>query len=116
MIDAPDLRVSPPRRGRELLGGYAFLARMIDKIRAMHAGTIGDYDGYCEMSLAFLQKTGIDKDSFDALIMRGAPDEVVVRFFDAHVTLAQKAAANDHMLVHFATKLEEQEAAEQRSA
>lgn len=116
MVNAPDLRVSPPRRGRELLGGYAFLARMIDKVRAMHAGTIGDYVGYCEMSFAFLHKTGIAKDSFDAIIMSGATDEEVVRFVDAHATAAQKAAANDHLFVHFADKLDEQEADEQSIA
>ncbi len=85
---------------------------MTDKVRAMHADTIGDYVGYCEMSLAFLRKTGITKGSFDALIMRGATDEEVVRFFDAHVTAAQKAAANDHIFVHFADNLDEQEANE----
>jgi len=115
MIKAPDLRLHPPRRGRELLGGYAFLGRMTDKIRAMHAGTIGDYVGYCEMSLAFLQKTAITKDSFDALIASGATDEEFVSFFDARVTAVQKSAVNAHVLVHFSDNLDEQEA-DERSA
>jgi hypothetical protein len=113
-ITAPDLEKQPPRRGRELLGGYAFLARVIDKVRAMHAGTNGEYVGYCAMSLEFLDKAGVSREAFDELIARGASDEQIVAYFDQHVSSEQKAAANKHILEDFAGHLDEQDAEERR--
>lgn len=111
-MKAPDLRTSFPRRGRTLLGGYAFLARVIDKVRAEHAGTNGDYVGYCPMSLAFLKETGVSQSDFDKLITSGASDDAIVAYFDEHVSPQHKAAANDLILEQMSDHLDEQDAEE----
>jgi hypothetical protein len=111
-MTAPDLRNSFPRRGREKLGGYAFLARLIDKVRAEHAGTNGEYIGYCPMSKAFLDETGVSKSEFDKLIDSNATDEQFVKYFDEHVSPDKKAAANKVILEDLASHLDEQDAEE----
>jgi hypothetical protein len=63
-VQAPDLSKSFPRRGRDLLGGYAWLARLADKARAKHAGTDGDYVAYCPLSTGFLQRAGVHASDF----------------------------------------------------
>jgi len=98
-----------------MLGGYAFLARVIDKIQAAHAGTNGEYVGYCPMSLAFLQTAGVSREAFDGVIARGAGDEEIVAYFDAHVSPEKREAANKHILEDFADHLDEQDAEEQAS-
>jgi hypothetical protein len=115
MTPAPDLRTAFPRRGRDMLGGYAFLARVIDKVRAEHAGTNGDYVGYCPMSTAFLHETGVSKEQFDELITSGKSDDEIVAYFDAHVSPERKAAANHRILDEMADHLDEQDA-EERAA
>jgi hypothetical protein len=112
MFNAPDLRTTFPRAGREKLGGYVFLGRIIDKVRAMQAGTEGEYVGYCPMSLAFLQETAVSQEAFDAQIRSGADDSAIIAFFDRHVTEQRRAASNEHMLSRFADHLDEQDAEE----
>src|SRR5437660_11958727 len=97
-VTAPDLRTTFPRSGRDTLGGYAFLARTIDKVRAEHAGTEGEYIGYCPLSMGFLKRAGVSKDESDRLIRRGAPDDEFVRYFDEHVSPQNKEAANRYVL------------------
>lgn len=111
-MTAPDLRTQFPRRGREMLGGYAFLARVIDKVRAEHAGTNGDYVGYCPMSKAFLGAAGVSQSDFDALITKGADEDEIVRYFDAHVPAERREAANKLILEKYASHLDEQDAEE----
>ncbi|GAC1546693.1 MAG: hypothetical protein NVS3B16_17730 [Vulcanimicrobiaceae bacterium] len=112
MSQAPDLRTSVPRPGRERLGGYVMLGRVIDKVRAMHAGTEGEYLGYCPLSLAFLRETGIARDDFDALLRGGADDGAIVAHFDRHVAAAKRDAANEHLLAAYARHFDEQDAEE----
>lgn len=99
-----------------MLGGYAFLARVIDKVRAEHAGTNGEYVGYCPMSKAFLNEAGVSVDQFDQLIKQGASDDDFVRYFDEHVSAERKEAANKLMLDDYASHLDEQDAEENVAA
>jgi hypothetical protein len=112
-ITIPDLTKSPPRQGRDLLGGrYAWLARLADKVRAQHAGTNGDYIAYCQLSKAYLATIGISEKQFDDLIDEGAGDEQLVRFFDEHVDERHREAANALVLRENADSLERQDAEE----
>lgn len=111
---ALDLTKTPPRSGREMLGGYAFLARVADKVRAERAGTNGDYIGYCPMSMSFLERAGVSKDEFDRLIERGASDDELVRYFDEHVAPERRDDANRHILETMRDHLDEQDAEEGR--
>jgi hypothetical protein len=111
---APDLTKSPPRSGREMLGRYAWLARLADKVRAVHAGTAGDYPGYCPLSMGFLQYAGVTRDAFEALVEQGADDAQLVTYFDRHVSDPQREAANRFVLVECHLYLDEQDAHEGR--
>lgn len=55
-----DLTKRPPRSPRIRLGGYAILPRMLDKGRAMIAGTIGEYHYNCPLDQQFTCFVGID--------------------------------------------------------
>ena len=114
-VSAPDLSQMPPRSGRELLGGYAWLARLADKVRAEHAGTQGDYVGYCGMSMAYLDAVGVSKDEFDRIIRDGASDDDLVRYFNEHVDAAHKDAANRAVLEDMADHIAAQDAEEGRA-
>jgi hypothetical protein len=74
-VFALDLTQAPPRPGRQMLGGYAWLARLADKARAEHAGTVGEYVAYCPLSMGFLRAAGVSRDDFDALVRNGETDE-----------------------------------------
>ena len=42
-MNAPNLTQRPPRSPRVRLGGYTILPRLLDKARAVIAGTAGEY-------------------------------------------------------------------------
>ena len=112
-VTIPDLTKSPPRPGRQLLGGrYAWLARLADKVRAQHAGTNGEYVGYCALSRAYLEAAGVSEADFDALIDQGADDEDIVKYFDARVDQAHRDASNKLMLEEHSADLNRQDAQE----
>lgn len=111
---APNLTETPPRSGREMLGSYAWLARLADKVRAEHAGTQGEYVGYCPLSMGFLERTGVTRDAFDLLIAQGLDDQQLVEYFDNHVSDEQREAANRYVLDKNRQALDEEDAEEGR--
>ncbi len=64
MVEAPDLTVQFPRSPRERLVGLVHLPRMIDKARAMAAGTLGEYIFPCPLDLSLLDFLKIDAQAF----------------------------------------------------
>ena len=108
-VIAPDFSKAPPRRGREMLGNWSWIARMADKFRADHAGTGTDYVAYCGLSKAFLAAACVKVEDFDALIVAGATDEELVAYFDTHCSAAQRDAANHVVLHDKAANLDQQE-------
>jgi Domain of unknown function (DUF5069) len=111
-VAAPDLNTTPPRSGRTMLGGYAWLARIADKVRAHHAGTVGDYIAYCGLSTGFLDRAGVTVADFDKLIRGGASDADLVRYFDEHVDAAHREAANTYVLHDMKSHLDKEDAEE----
>jgi len=111
-VTAPDLSRTPPRPGRTMLGRYAWLARLADKARAEHAGTVGDYVAYCPLSMDFLRAAGVSRADFERLVRDGADDDALVRYFDEHVDDAHREAANRFVLDDMASHLDEQDAEE----
>ena len=109
-----DLNLTAPRSGRNLLGRYAWLARLADKVRADHAGSVGEYIAYCEVSKGFLERAGVSVTEFDGLIRRGASDADLVRHFDERASDAQRGAANRYVLEDMKSRLDEQDAEEGR--
>jgi hypothetical protein len=113
-VSAPDFTKAPPRSGRDMLGGYAWLARLADKARAEAAGTGGDYVAYCGMSQGFLRAAGVSQAAFAELIAGGADDAALAAYFDQHVTPERRKAANHYILETMASHLDEQDAEEGR--
>jgi hypothetical protein len=113
-VTALDLATTPPRSGRDMLGRYAWLARLADKARADHAGTEGEYIAYCGLSTGFLDRAGVSVDDFDKLITDGASDEDLTKYFDEHVSAAQREAANRYVLDDMKSHLDKQDAEEGR--
>jgi hypothetical protein len=97
-----------------MLGHYAWLARLADKIRAEQAGTIGDYTGYCPLSKGFLERAGVTPETFDSLVSQGADDEKLVTYFDRHVPPERREAANRFVLEEHRADLDRQDREEGR--
>jgi hypothetical protein len=77
------------------LGGYAHLARMIDKCRAVLAGTEGEYLYPCPMDERLLEFAGITSDQFTAAVKAHATDEGVLAWFQQHAQAHQPAELED---------------------
>src|SRR5207342_3182211 len=76
-----DLRKSFPRSLRVKLEGYVHLARMIDKCRAVLAGTEGEYIYPCPMDDRLMEFAGIRADQFTATVKANPTDESVAGWF-----------------------------------
>lgn len=83
-VKALNLNKVHPRSPREMLGGYILAARMLDKCRAVLAGTEGDYDYACGLDQIFLEYSKINPDEFKAFVATGADDEAVGAWIKAH--------------------------------
>jgi hypothetical protein len=75
-----DLRTSYPRSPREKLAGYVHLARMIDKCRAVLAGTPGEYIYPCPLDKRLLDFAGVAPEQFTAAV-RATTDQAVADWF-----------------------------------
>ena len=76
-----DLRTSFPRSMRTQMEGYVHLARMIDKCRAVLAGTEGEYIYPCPMDNRLMEFAGITADQFTASVKAHPSDEAVADWF-----------------------------------
>jgi hypothetical protein len=76
-----DLRTGFPRSMKVKLAGHVHVARMIDKCRAVLAGTEGEYIYPCPMDERLLEFTGITSDQFTAAVKANPTDEGVTAWF-----------------------------------
>src|SRR4249919_2234234 len=76
-----DLRKSFPRSMRVKLEGYVHLARMIDKCRAVLAGTEGEYIYPCPMDDRLMEFAGVTADQFTTAVKANPSDEAVAKWF-----------------------------------
>jgi hypothetical protein len=76
-----DLRQAFPRSMREKLEGYVHLARMIDKCRAVLAGTQGEYIYPCPMDVRLLEFAGVTELEFTRAVAAHSTDEGVAQWF-----------------------------------
>jgi hypothetical protein len=75
---ARDLRKTPPRSPREVLGDFVIAARMLDKARADLLGINGEYNFYpCGLGAFFWTFTGLDAIKFKEFVATGATDAEV---------------------------------------
>ncbi len=81
---AQDLTKDYPRSPRETLAGYVIAARMLDKCRAVLAGTAGEYHFDCPLDNQFLGFSGIRADEFKAFVATAATDAEVAVWIGQH--------------------------------
>ena len=82
-LSAPDLTQHPPRSLRVRLGGYAHLARLLDKARAILAGKGGEYHYNCPIDQRFFAFTGINHEAMLAEIKSGKTDVQMLEWVNA---------------------------------
>lgn len=86
---------------RVKLAGYVHLARMIDKCRAVLAGTQGEYIYPCPLDERLLDFTGLTAERFTVAVTEHPSDHAMARWFDAVTVVrsdAEREAWNDMML------------------
>lgn len=88
---AKDLTKDFPRSPRETLAGYVIAARMLDKCRAVVAGTAGEYHFDCPLDNQFLGFTGINAEQFKAFVAAGASDDEVAAWIEQHSKIKDAA-------------------------
>lgn len=83
------------------LGGYVHLARMIDKCRAVLAGTQGEYIYPCPLDDRLLGFAGITAEQFTDAVTAHPSDSAMVRWFESVAVArsdAEREIWNDMML------------------
>ncbi len=83
-LNALDLSKGFPRSPREMVGGYVIAGRMLDKCRAVIAGTDDGYHFDCPLDNFFLSFTEIKAEDFKAFVATGATDEEVADWITEH--------------------------------
>ena len=88
---AKDLTKDYPRSPRETVAGYVIAARMLDKCRAVVAGTAGEYHFNCPLDNQFLGFTGIGAEQFKTFVATGATDAEVAAWIEEHSKVKDRA-------------------------
>jgi hypothetical protein len=107
-----DLRNQFPRSMRVKMAGYVHLARMIDKCRAVLAGTEGEYIYPCPMDDRLIEFAGITADQFTAAVKANPSDDLVEKWFTQMAkshTPTELVAWNQMMLSRGPSTLKKQE-------
>jgi len=91
-LSAPNLTLHPPRSPRTKLGGFAHFPRLIDKARAVAAGTQGDFHYNCPIDQMFFSFTGIDPEAFMVEVKAGKPDGELLAYAMANLKPARSAS------------------------
>ncbi|HEV7178345.1 MAG TPA: DUF5069 domain-containing protein [Candidatus Baltobacteraceae bacterium] len=83
-MQALNLRAQAPRRWSERIDGVAWLPRLIDKARAAHAGTLGDYlFGQSPMDRTLLHVLSLGHAEFARIVAHAPDDRAVVESLSA---------------------------------
>jgi hypothetical protein len=79
-IPSLDLTQRPPRSPRVRLGGYALLARMLDKGRATLNSKNGEYHYNCPLDQRFVNYVGIDPEAMKQQLAAGKGDGEILEW------------------------------------
>jgi hypothetical protein len=91
-LSAPNLTLHPPRSPRTKLGGFAHFPRLIDKARAVAAGTQGDFHYNCPIDQMFFSFTGLDPEAFMVEVKAGKADGELLKYAMANLKPARSAS------------------------
>lgn len=83
-MDAIDLTKEAPASPRQRVGGYAILARMADKGRAVIAGTAGDYHFDCPLDNILFGFKNVKGSEVRPLLESGKSNEEIAVWLDTH--------------------------------
>jgi hypothetical protein len=84
MTNAKDLTKEAPASPRIRIGGYAILARTLDKGRADLAGTIGEFHFDCPLDNYLFGFKGVKGDDVKKLLAEGSTNEEIAAWIDAN--------------------------------
>ena len=101
-----------PRRGRDDIDGFLWLARVFDKARAARNGTIHDYIYPCPMDRGVFDRWGITSRVFDAALESCATDAEIAGWLKARVPAGRRDEANRWLVEEKMANLERQDAEE----
>ena len=101
-----------PRRGRDAMDGFFWLARVFDKARAARDGTIHDYIYPCPMDRGVFDRWGITARMFDAALETCQDDDEILAWVRARVPDARRDEANRWLVEEKLANLERQDAEE----
>jgi len=101
-----------PRRGRDKIGEFYWLARVFDKARAKRDDTIFDYIYPCPLDKGVMERWGITPAQFDEALKTIDTDEEIHAWLSARVSDAQRDAANTFVIVDKQASLDKQDAEE----
>jgi hypothetical protein len=87
-----------PRRAREDIDGFLWLARVFDKARASQNETIHDYIYPCPMDRGVFDRWGITSRMFDAALDSCDTDDEILAWLRARVTSDRRDDANRWLL------------------
>ncbi len=98
-----------PRRGRQPLGRFLWLARVFDKGRASANGTIHDYIYPCPIDRGVFERWGITSDDFDKALREHRDDQTILNW--ARVNIPENAieTANTWLLNEKSRNLDNQD-------
>lgn len=85
-----DLREHPPRRWSESLAGLIWLPRLIDKVRAFQAGTLGTYAYPSALDQSFMRRFHITPALIEQLARETATDDAIGAAIRHHIDLADE--------------------------
>jgi hypothetical protein len=91
--DAVDLREHPPRRSRERLAGFIWLPRLIDKVRAFQAGTLGAYAYPSLTDRLFMRKFHLTPALLEQTVCATLIDELIAEQLQRASGLSQNTIA-----------------------
>src|SRR5579864_8906018 len=101
-----------PRRGRQALDGFLWLARVYDKARAAAAGTIHDYIYPCPMDKGVMERWGITPAVFNDAIRMHTTDDAIRAWLMERVPADRIRSANDWLIAERQENLDRQDAEE----
>jgi hypothetical protein len=101
-----------PRRGRESIDGFLWLARVFDKARAARNGTIHDYIYPCPMDRGVFDRWGVTARAFGAALETCTTDAEIAAWLKARVPAAKRDDANRWLVNEKSSSMDRQDAEE----
>ncbi len=101
-----------PRRGRENIEGFLWLARVFDKARAAKNGTIHDYIYPCPMDRGVFDRWGVTPRLFEAALDSCNTDTEIAAWLKVRVSDERREDANRWLLEEKSSNLDRQDAEE----